>query len=325
MRAAVYERLGPADVLHVTELPDPAPGPGEVRVEVHVSGVNPTDWKSRSAGPGKRMPFEFVVPDQDGSGEIDAVGEGVDPGRVGERVWLYLAQRGRQHGTAAQWVCLPEHLAVPLPDGIDYEMGASLGVPALTAAHALLCDGPVAGKTVLVSGGAGAVGHFAIELGRRAGARVITTVSSEAKAQLARAAGAHVVVNYSEGDTLAEIRRAAPDGVDRIVEVAPSNLDLDSRLLSLGGVVVMYASTDEDPVVPVRSFMNLRASIRFMLLYLVTPEHLRAAVTEVSAALGEGRLSPLPYRRFSLDEIAEAHRAVEAGTVGKVIVEIGRG
>jgi NADPH:quinone reductase-like Zn-dependent oxidoreductase len=322
MRAAVYEQLGPAQVLHVTELPDPTPGPGEVRVKVRVSGVNPTDWKSRAAGPGKQMPFEYVVPNQDGSGEIDAVGDGVDPGRLGERVWLYLAQWQRQHGTAAQWVCLSERQAVPLPEGVSFELGASLGVPALTAAHALMCDGPIDAKTVLVCGGAGAVGHFAIELARRAGARVISTVSSDYKAELARAAGAHVVVNYTEGDALAAIRAAAPDGVDRIVEVAPSNLALDAQVLAPHGAVMLYASTDEDPELPVRSFMVVNAVVRFMLLYEITDSELANAVADVSAALAEGALSALPFHRFHLDAIADAHRAVEEGAVGKVIVDI---
>ena len=322
MRAAVYEQLGPADVLRVTELPDPSPGPGEVRVRVHVSGVNPTDWKSRAAGPGKQMPFEYVVPNQDGAGVVDLVGEGVDPGRLGQRVWLYLAQKGRQHGTAAQWTCLPERQAVPLPEGVDFELAASLGVPALTAANAVLCDGPIDSETVLVSGGAGAVGHFAIELARRAGAKVITTVSSAKKAELARAAGAHVVIDYTEGDVLGTLRKVAPEGIHRVVEVAPQNLELDSQVLSIRGVVMMYASTDKDPALPVRAFMNLNATVRCMLLYMLTGEELEAAVSVVSDALREGALTALPFHRFRLDQITEAHRAVEEGAVGKVIIGI---
>lgn len=322
MRAAVYEKLGPAEVIEVKELADPVPGPGEVRVRVHVSGVNPTDWKSRSAGPGKQMQFDYVVPNQDGAGVIDAVGEGVDPRRVGERVWLFLAQRGRKNGTAAQWTCVPSRQAVALPDAASFELGASLGVPALTASYALGCDGPVAQKTVLVSGGAGAVGHYAIELARRAGAKVITTVSTDEKARLAREAGAHVTVNYREEDAAAAIRAAAPRGVDRVIEVGPSNLPLDSEVLALHGVIMLYASTDEDPALPVRAFMNLDATVHCMLLYMVSDEELDDAVAEVSAALAEGALTPLPLHRFGLDDIVQAHRAVEEGAVGKVIVEI---
>jgi NADPH:quinone reductase-like Zn-dependent oxidoreductase len=268
------------------------------------------------------MPFVYVVPNQDGAGEIDAVGDGVDPRRLGQRVWLYFAQWQRQHGTAAQWICLPERQALPLPEGASFELGASLGIPALTASHALSCDGPIGGKTVLVAGGAGAVGHFAIELARRAGARVITTVSNDEKAELARAAGAHVVVNYTEGDSLGAIKTAAPDGVHRVVEVAPSNLGLDSQLLAPHGVVMMYASTDEDPSLPVRALMGLNASMRCMLIYTVAARDLNAALADVSAALDEGGLSALPFHRYRLEQIAEAHRAVEEGAVGKVIIDI---
>lgn len=322
MRAAVYSELGPPDVIRVVELPDPEPGPGEVRVRIHFSGVNPTDWKSRSAGPGKQMQFDYVVPDQDGAGVIDAVGEGVEPARIGERVWLFMAQRGRKHGTAAQWTCLPSRQAVRLPDSVSFELGASLGVPALTASYALGCDGPVTDKTVLVSGGAGAVGHYAIELARRAGAKVITTVSSDHKARLAQEAGAHVVVDYRRADAASAIRAGAPEGVDRIIEVAPSNLLLDSHVLAAHGVIMLYASTDEDPSLPVRAFMNLDATVHCILLYMVREGEIDAAVAEVSEALSDGALSPLPFHRFSLEETAQAHRAVEEGAVGKVIVEI---
>jgi len=183
MRAAVYDRYGPArEVLRVAEIERPEPGAGEVRVRMRVSGVNPTDWKSRAGSPGNTPPFPYLVPNQDGAGEIDAVGEGVDPGRVGQRVWVYFAAQKRQHGAAAQWICLPERQAVDLADSASLDLGASLGIPALTAHHCLFGDGPIDGKTVLVAGGAGAVGHFAIELARRAGARIVTTVSSDEKA-----------------------------------------------------------------------------------------------------------------------------------------------
>ncbi|MGH9028208.1 MAG: NADPH:quinone reductase [Acidimicrobiales bacterium] len=320
MRAAVYRELGPADVLHIEDLPEPHPGAGEVRVRIRVSGVNPTDWKTRTGGPGAQMPYEYVVPNKDGAGVVDEVGEGVEPDRVGERVWVFAGQR--QHGTAAEWTCLPERKAVELPDEVGFDFGASIGIPALTARHALLCDGQVAGSTVLVSGGAGAVGHFAVELARRAGAKVITTVSGPEKAALAETAGANVVLDYTEGDVVQKIRDAAPDGVDRVVEVAPSNLELDSEVLALYGTVVHYASADENPVLPVRAFMNLNATIRCMLLYTIPQADLDAAVADVSAALAEGALSPLPFHRFGLEQIADAHRAVEKGVTGKVIVEI---
>jgi NADPH2:quinone reductase len=323
VRAAVYREFGPVEVLHVEDLPEPHPAPGEVRVRVAVSSVNPTDWKVRSGRPGAVMEFDYVVPNQDGAGVVDEVGEGVDPSRIGQRVWIYFAQAGRQHGTAAQWTCLPEKRAVPLPDPVSLDLGASLGVPALTARHALMCDGPIAGSTVLVSGGAGAVGHFAIELARRAGARVVTTVSGDEKAQMARAAGADTVVVYTREDAAEAIRAVAPGGVERIVEVAPSNLSLDSKVLAAHGTIVMYASSERDPTLPVRPLMELNATVRAMFLYGVCGEDLDSAVSDVSAALTEGALSELPYHRFSLDQIADAHRAVQDGAVGKVLVDIG--
>ncbi|HEY1322078.1 MAG TPA: NADPH:quinone reductase, partial [Streptosporangiaceae bacterium] len=200
MRAALYRDMGEAaEVFQVEEVDRPEPGPGEVLVRVHASGVNPTDYKARS-GAVPRPIDDFQIPHQDGAGVIEAVGAGVDPRRVGERVWLWLAAAGRRWGTAAEWTALPARQAVPLPDGASFELGASLGVPAMTAHYCLFSDGPVNGQTVLVAGGAGAVGHFAIELAKRAGARVVTTVSSPDKAALAEKAGADLVVNYRSPD-----------------------------------------------------------------------------------------------------------------------------
>jgi NADPH:quinone reductase len=323
MRAATYDRLGSADVLQVVDLPRPEPAAGEVRVRVRVSAVNPTDWKARADGPGRTMPFPFVVPNQDGAGEIDAVGDGVDPSRIGQRVWVYFASWRRQYGTAEEWVCLPEQQAVPLADSASLELGASLGIPALTAHRALFSDGPLQGKTVLVAGGAGAVGHFATELARRAGARVVTTVSSPEKAELARAAGAHTVVDYRAEDAASAVRAAAPDGVDRIVEVALSaNLELDLHVLAPNGTVVTYAQSGPDPAIPTRRLMTPNLTLRFLLIYTVPTAALRAAVEEVSAAVAAGDLTELPVTRYGLDQIAEAHRAVENGVVGKVVVEL---
>lgn len=322
MRAAIYERFGPAsEVLKVVAIERPEPAPGEVRVRVHVSAVNPTDWKSRNAGQGE-LPFPFLVPNQDGAGEIDAVGEGVSEERVGERVWLYFAAYKRQYGTAAQWICLPQEQAVQLPDSAGFDLGASLGIPALTAHRCLFADGPLDGLTVLVAGGAGAVGHYAIELARRAGARVISTVSSDEKAALARAAGAHETVNYREGDPAEAILALAPGGVDRVVEVAPSeNASLDVAVTAPNASVVGYASGD-DLVVPVRPLMTKNVNLRFMLVYEIPRDALRLAVDDVSAALAAGDLSELPAHRFTLDEMAAAHDAVAQNAVGKVLVDV---
>ncbi len=320
MKAALYDRYGPAaEVLRVTEVDRPEPGPGEVRVKVAMSGVNPTDYKSRS-GATPRPIDGFQIPQHDGAGVIDAVGEGVDPGRIGQRVWLWLAAFRRRWGTAAEWTVVPERQAVPLPAGASDELGASLGVPAVTAHRCLFADGPVTGKTVLVAGGAGAVGHFAIQLAVRAGARVIATVSTDQKAELARQAGAQHVVRYRDPDAAEQIRAVA-DRVDRVVEVAlGANLALDLALAGPGTVIVTYAAEPSDPVLPVRACMGANVLLRFILLYGVPAAELDEAVAGVSAALAEGALTELPAHRYPLPAIVEAHQAAEAGAVGKILV-----
>jgi len=311
MRAAFYDDSG---VIRVGEVETPEPGPGEVRVRIAVSGVNPTDWKTRGDAPS----FPFQVPNQDGAGVIDAVGPDVDAGRVGERVWVFLAARGSQWGTAAEYTVLPAAQAVAF-DAAD-ELGASLGVPALTAHRCLHADGPFG--SVLVAGGAGAVGHAAIELARFAGARVIATVSSEEKADLARAAGAHAVVNYREEDAVERIRELGP--VDRVVEVAlHQNLELDLAACAPHAAIVTYAATADDVAqVPVRSLMAANLVLRFVLLYTVPADALAAAVHDVSEAVAAGALTTLPVHRFPLERAADAHDAVEAGAVGKVLIDI---
>src|SRR6266568_2638973 len=267
MRAALYDRTGAAqEVLRVEDVERPEPGPGQVRVRVEASGVNPTDWKSR-AGATPRPIDGFQIPHQDGAGVIDAVGEGVDPGRNGQRVWLFLAAAGRRWGTAAEWTVVPERQAVPLPGSASAELGASLGVPALTAHRCLFADGPLADQTVLVAGGAGAVGHFAIELAKYAGARVLATVSSGEKAELASKAGADRVVNYRASDAVDQVRSFA-QRFDRVVEVAlGANLNLDLAVSGPETVIVTYAAEPNDPVLPVRACMTANVTLRFVLLY----------------------------------------------------------
>jgi NADPH2:quinone reductase len=290
-----------------------------VLVRVAASAVNPTDWKTR-AGLTPRPIDGFQIPHQDGAGIIDEVGEGVDPARRGQRVWVWFAAAGSRWGTAAEWTVVPKRQAVPLPDGVSMELGAMLGVPAMTAHWCVFADGPVGGKTVLVAGGAGAVGHFAIELAARAGAQVIATASSPEKAALARAAGAAAVADYKDPGAADQIRAAAGP-VDRVIEVdLGANLGLDLAVLRRGGTIVTYAAPAEDPALPVRACMTANVVIRFVLLYWVPAAGLGQAVAGISAALAEGALSPLPVRRFSLPEIAAAHEAAEAGPLGKVLV-----
>jgi NADPH:quinone reductase len=322
MKAALFERHGPAaDVLQVADVETPEPGPGEVRVRMRLSGINPTDWKSRG-GATPRPIDGFQIPHLDGTGVIDAVGQGVDASRVGQRVWVWMAAAGRRWGTAAQWSVLPSRQAVPLPDNASDELAACLGVPAMTAHRCLVADGPVSDKAVLVAGGAGAVGHYAIELAKFFGARVATTVSGPQKAELARTAGADLVVNYRDTSAADQLRAFAPT-MDRIVELALGvNLELDLAVSGPSTHVVVYAAEPSDPVLPVRKCMNANVSLRFILLYGVPAEAMDRAVTDISAAVAAGALTELTLTRFPLDQVAAAQDAVEAGTVGKVVLEI---
>lgn len=328
MKAAFYERKGPAaEVIELGELERPAPGPGEVLVAVHASGVNPSDTKGRGGARGNVvMPFPRIVPHQDGAGVIEAVGEGVPQSRVGERVWLYEAQLGRPFGTAAEYVALPAHQAVPLPEGVSFAEGACLGVPALTAHRCVFADGPVEGRTVLVTGGAGAVGFYAVQFARLGGARVIATVGSEAQAELARAAGAEVVINRREADVAAAIAAAcgAERAVDRIVEVAfGANLETSLKVLKPRGVIATYASDAEpEPKLPFWPLVGLDAAVRFVLVYVMGREAHEAAIAAVTDALRAGALLHNIARVLPLDEIAEAHRLVEQGAGGQVVVQV---
>ncbi|MEU9024099.1 NADPH:quinone reductase [Actinomadura sp. NPDC048394] len=335
MKAVVYRGNGGPDVLRLVDRDLPAPGPGEVRVRVAVSGVNPADVQARS---GAALRFPEVTPHLDGAGVIDAVGDGVDRSRVGQRVWVFLAAAGRPTGTAAEFTVVPAEQAVPLPDGIGFEVGASLGVPALTAHRALTVaeDGPrrlrpgaLDGRVVLAAGGAGAVGHAVIQLARWAGATVIATVSGPEKARLAAAAGAHHVIGYRAGDPAAGIRAIAPDGVDIVAEVAlGANLALDLAVLRTRGTISTYANDGGKPVEPdVMRAMVLNARLQFLVLYTAGPDVRTAAAEDVASAVRDGALPVgeehgLPLRRFPLDRTADAHRAVEGGAVGKVLVDV---
>jgi NADPH2:quinone reductase len=290
-------------------------------VRIAVSGVNPTDWKERSR-PGRLDGIPFKVPNQDGAGVIESAGEGVDPARVGERVWLYFAAWRRQYGTAAELCALPADQAVALPDGASFDLGASLGIPALTAHRCLFADGPLGGRTVLVAGGAGAVGHFAIELARWRGARVLATVSSPEKAELARAAGAHEVIDYVREDAAARVRQLTGDGVDRIVEVAlHHNIDLDAAVAAPNAAISAYANGGQTSLA-LSQLMSNNVVVRSVLVYTMPRAALRTAVEEVSAALRAGALSELPEHRYPLERVAAAHDAVEGGATGKVLVDV---
>lgn len=337
MRAIVYPENGPSSVMRLVERPVPEPGPGQVRVRVVRAGVNPTDWKSRAGGSAP-MAFAEVTPGQDGAGVVDALGADVPGLAPGDRVWLYLGQYGLPHGTAAEYCVLDWRRVVRLPDAPDaFDLGACLGVPAITAHRALtsgsrasrLGPGALAGQVVLVHGGAGAVGNAAIQLAVWSGATVLTTVSSDAKAALATAAGAHHTVNYRAQDAAAAIRELAPDGVDLIVEVSPAaNNELDLAVARNGATIAIYANNggDEFPVSIRKTFsMNLR--YQFLLLYTLDPALLAAAAEDVTTAVAAGALrvgekAGLPLHRYALEATSAAHDAVEQGAVGKVLIEV---
>jgi NADPH:quinone reductase len=339
MKSVIYSRTGDPSVLRLVERDVTEPKPGEVRVRIAVSGVNPTDWKSRrGAGDGAAPPFPEVTPNQDGAGVVDALGEGVVDLAVGDRVWVYLAGHQRPTGTAQEYTNLPAGRVVRLPPGTSFEIGASMGVPAMTAHRALTVseDGPerlhpgaLAGKVVLVAGGAGAVGHAAIQLARWAGATVITTISSSTKAALAVAAGAHHVINYREEDVATAVKKVAPDGVDLVVEVAiAANAQVDMNVIKPRASIASYANDGGGEVsLDVRQNMIKNSRYQFVLLYTVGNAALTAAVEDITLALVDealpvGEEAGLPLHRFPLARTADAHQAVQDGAVGKVLIDV---
>jgi len=339
MKSVVYSRTGDPSVLRLVDRDVTEPGPGEVRVRVVVSGVNPTDWKSRlGSGDGAAPPFPEVTPNQDGAGVVDALGDGVVDLAVGDRVWVYLAGHQRPTGTAQEYTNLPAGRVGRLPGGTSFDIGASLGVPAMTAHRALTVseDGPqrlhpgaLAGEVVLVAGGAGAVGHAAIQLARWAGATVLTTVSSAAKAALATAAGAHHVISYRDQDAATAIKKVAPEGVDLVVEVAAAvNAQLNLDVVKPRASVAIYANDGgAEFTLDVRQNMMKNLRYQFVLLYTVGDAALRAAVDDITLALVDDALpvaedAGLPLHRFPLAKTADAHQAVQDGAVGKVVIDV---
>jgi NADPH2:quinone reductase len=324
MRAAYYDRLGPAkDVIEIGDLPQPKPGPGEVLVRVKASGVNPSDVKMRSGTGSAANQYPRIVPHSDGAGIIDAVGDGVPAARKGERVWLWNARWQRAFGTAAQYVALPAPQAVALPDNVDFTAGACLGIPAMTAWQAVATDGGVAGRWVLVQGGAGAVGHYAVQMAKLKGARVIATVSSPEKAARATEAGADAVVNYKTED-LAQRVKGLTDGrgVDRVIEVdLAANIAKLPQLVADYGMIVVYGSGARE--VPVSFATSILGNIgyRFFIVYNQPMEMRKRAIAELDSWLRAGKLIHTIAARFPLAQTAAAHEAVESGRAnGNVVV-----
>jgi NADPH:quinone reductase len=324
MRAAYYEANGAArEVLKLGEVPTPEPGPGEVRVKLATSGVNPSDVKTRW-GRTRKMMFPRVVPHSDGAGIIDRIGAGVLKERLGERVWVWNGQWKRPLGTAAEHIVLPTHQAVKLPDAVGFAEGACLGIPALTASHAVSLAGKIEGRPVLVSGGAGAVAHYAIQLARKHGATVITTVSSPEKAEHARAAGTQHVIDYKREDVGARVKDiTGGEGVEAVIEVDLSaNSGLAPRVLRPHGTLVVYG-TGPQATLESSWFLQNNVAVRFLIVYELKGEDRRRGLREVRDMLTEGTLKHAVAMRLPFEKIVEAHEAQEEGkAIGNIVLEM---
>ena len=325
MRAAWYERQGPAsDVLQVGELPDPEPGAGEVRVRIRCSGVNPGDTKKRRGWLGSSMPYPRVIPHSDGAGVIDAVGEGVDPDRIGQRVWVYGAQSYRPYGTAAELTVVPADQAADMPDGVSDEVGACLGIPGITAHRAVFADGPVEGATVLVHGLLGGVGALAAQLARWGGARVIGTVRRASDVESADVPGVATVVPLDQPDPASAIRTIADGGVDRIIEVAFSdNVDLDAAVARNNATIVAYATRADRPDFPFWPMLFDNITIRLIGSDDFSPAWKQRAAQDLTDAARDGALAIKIGSPFPLDHVAEAHERVDQGSRERVLVDLG--
>ena len=324
MLAGWYEKHGAARaVLRVGEQPDPVPGKGEVRVRLHASAVNPSDVKAR--GGSRPVIPPRVIPDSDGAGTIDRIGPGVSRRKPGERVWVYNGQWQRASGTSAQYIALPAAQAVPLPRKVSWAQGACLGIPVMTAHRCLFADGPIAGMTVLVTGGAGVVGHYAVQLARWAGARVIATVSSPEKADHARKGGAHATINYRNENVATRIGELTQGrGIDRVVDVELGvNLPSYDTALRPASVIATYAAAAaQDSVLPSR-LRQRNVTVRMVFVYTMPDGAKRQAITDIGRWLARGRPRFAIAARFPLSEIAAAHETVESGNkIGHVILDI---
>ena len=325
MRAAVYRLKGPAaDVLRIENLAPMEPDLGEVRIRVAYSGVNPSDVKSRAGTSNAAMDYPFVIPHSDGAGTIEALGPLVISRRVGQRVWMFNAQWGRPMGTAAEFVTLPAQLAVPLPDDVPLEVGASIGIPLMTAYHAVEACGSLLGRNVVVFGAAGSVGLYVTQLAHLGAARVIAIVSNEAKAQLALSAGADEVVNYRMEDVAARVRKlTGGQGADFVIDVdAAANARHYGDMLAFGGKVVVYGSGQAQITVPFRPMILGFASLYFFIVYKLPPEVLRRTLEGVTGLLKRAALAHPKVEHHGLEEIALAHRRVEEGPDAKVLIKV---
>jgi len=323
MKAAYYESNGAArEVLRVGEVETPRAGAGEVRVKLATSGVNPSDVKSR-AGLARKIAFPRVIPQSDGAGVIDEVGTGVPASRIGERVWIWNGQWKRPFGTAAEYITLPAAMAVPLPDSVSFAEGACLGIPAMTAFHAVMLAGLGKNSSVLVSGGAGAVSQYVIQFAKRTGATVLTTISSPEKAAAAREAGADHTINYKTEDVGAKVKAIAPEGVDALIEMdLTANAKLIPAVMRPRGSVIVYG-TGPEAAVPASFCLVNSIRLQFFIVYELTAAERAAAVGAINESLKGGWLkNRVAQPTFKLADMVAAHEAVEKGTLGNVVVSL---
>ena len=323
MKAAFYEANGSArDVMRVQDVDTPQPGRGEVRVKLATSGVNPSDVKSRQ-GLARKIAFPRVIPQSDGAGVIDAVGDGVAASRIGERVWVWNGQWKRAFGTAAEYITLPAAMAVPLPDSVSFAEGACLGIPAMTAFHAVMLAGLGKNSSVLVSGGAGAVSQYVIQFAKRTGATVLTTISSPEKAAAAREAGADHTIDYKTEDVGAKVKAIAPEGVDALIEMdLTANAKLIPAVMRPRGSVIVYG-TGPEAAVPASFCLVNSIRLQFFIVYELTAAERAAAVGAINDGLEGGWLkNRVAQPTFKLADMVAAHEAVEKGTLGNVVVSL---
>lgn len=324
MRAAWFEEFGAArDVLQVGELDKPAPAAGEVLVKLSTSGVNPSDVKKRAGSFPNLLDDGFVIPNSDGAGVIEAVGEGVSSQRVGERVWVYQAQFARRFGTAAEYVAIDASRAALLPEAASFEVGACLGIPVMTAHRCVFADGDVSGQTVLVTGGAGRVGYYAIQWASQAGATVIATASNDADRKACKAVGAHHVVNHRADDVIQQIMSATGgEPVDRIVDVEfGANLAVSVEVLRVGGTIATYSSTQvTEPKLPFFQMMYKDITVRMVIVYAMPESAKQQAIADIETALGGGSLQHRIAYTLHLADIVTANEIVEKGSVRGAVV-----
>jgi NADPH:quinone reductase len=327
MKAAIFDVLGVAgDVLNITDIEKPVPAHGEVLVRIHCSAVNPSDVKKRAGPSPGLLDGGFIVPHSDGAGVIEAVGRGVPASRIGDRVWVYQAQYARRHGTAAEYVALPSDRAVELPDTVSFDVGACMGIPVMTAHRCVFADGPVDGKAVLVTGGAGRVGHYAIQWAKHAGAQVIATASNPEAEEHCFAAGADAVCPHSGEDFVRVISEMTDGrGVDRVVDGEfGANLPGLLDVMNTGGVIATYASMQvPEPVLPFRQMMFMDITIRLVLVYAMPEPAKLDAIEDITDCLDKGLLQHRITHRLPLEKIAMAHQLVEqSGFYGAVVVDV---